>query len=515
LDTNIKLEWALIGDRDGNGVGFRVHDGKLYSGMTALNENFAIVDEVVEIGGGTATIFLGDTRVATNVKKPDGSRAVGTKLAPGPAYDAVFGRKESYRGENEILGEMYLTAYDPIKNAAGEVIGVVYVGVKKSDFYEAIEHIITDVGITVFVTFIVVGLAVFLILRRALRPVGEMTTAMQRLAANDTQVTVPALDRQDEIGRMAAAVQVFKETAIERLRLEAAQQELAIKSEQERKALMHALAESLEGSVGQVIADLSTEAGRMHASARSMSQAAAESRSRATDVSASAEQATGNVETVAAAAEQLTGSITKIARQVAHSTDIASAATREGDATRIAVRDLVGATGKIGEVVQLIRTIAGQTNLLALNATIEAARAGEAGRGFAVVATEVKALATQTARATEEIEQQIDGLHSISRTTAESIDRILGTITAMNETAAGVSAAVEEQGAATREIARSIEQAAAGTRTITLHMTGMSQASAMTGDAAGQVEQSSRLLNDQSERLRSEVGRFLDQVRAA
>ena len=354
-----------------------------------------------------------------------------------------------------------------------------------------------------------------LISRSITAPLNQIKAAMQTLAAGDTSVEVPADGRRDEIGEMAATVAVFKENAIAKSRLEAEQKEKDRRAEAEKRAAMENMAGRFEMSVGEVVERVSSAAAEMRSSSEAMSATAEETTRQASAVAAASEQASANVQTVASAAEELSSSISEIGRQVTKASQIASAAVTEAEQTNVKVQGLAAAANKIGEVVALITDIAEQTNLLALNATIEAARAGDAGKGFAVVASEVKNLANQTAKATDEIGAQIAGIQTATREAVAAIAEITKTISKINEVNSGVASAVEEQGAATQEIARNVEQAAAGTQEVSSNIGGVSAAANDTGAAAEQIQAAAGELSQQSEKLRAEVDRFLADVRAA
>ena len=347
------------------------------------------------------------------------------------------------------------------------------------------------------------------------RPIERMTGTMRRLADGDDTIVVPGTGRHDEIGAMAAAVQVFKDNMIRARELEAQTVVARASAEAQRKRTMVELADSFEAAVGGIIGMVSSSATELQATASTMTATATETASQATTVAAAAEEAAANVNTVAAAAEELGASVREIGRQVIGSTELAQAAVTESDQTAMLVQELSAAVTRIGDVVNLISTIAGQTNLLALNATIEAARAGEAGRGFAVVASEVKELANQTAKATEEIAQQIGQIQGATGQAVTAITSITGRIRDIDAVATTIAAAVEEQGAATQEIVRNVAQASTGTREVTGNISGVAGAAEETGAAASQVLGAATELSRQSEHLDAEVSRFLQTVRAA
>jgi len=347
------------------------------------------------------------------------------------------------------------------------------------------------------------------------RPIRAITGTMTRLAADDLSVAVPGVGRRDEVGAMADAVQVFRDklTRAQVLESEAAEARAAV--ETQRKAAMLELADRFEASVGGVVRAVAAAATQLQSTAASMSAAATQTAQQSVTVASAAEQAASNVGTVAAAAEQLGTSVSEIGRQVQGSAGFATAAVAEADKSADLMQTLRAGAARIGDVVSLISGIAAQTNLLALNATIEAARAGEAGRGFAVVAMEVKDLASQTAKATEDVARQVGEIRSWTGDASDAIAVVVSRISEISVLAGGIAAAVEEQGAATQEIVRNVGQAAQGTGEVTNNIVGVAHAAEEAGAAAEQVLGSAAGLSRQAQQLDAEVRRFLESVRAA
>ncbi len=361
----------------------------------------------------------------------------------------------------------------------------------------------------------ITAVLVFVIVRGITGPIAGMTGAMGALAEGNLEIEVPAIDKTDEIGEMASAVQVFKDNAVRVKQMEVEQAEAAKRAEEEKHQLMNKMADDFQASVGGVVQAVSSASTQLQSSAQTMSTISEETSTQATTVAAASEEASSNVQTVASAAEELTSSIGEISRQVAQSTEIADSAVTAAERADEMVQGLAMSAQKIGEVVALITDIADQTNLLALNATIEAARAGEAGKGFAVVASEVKNLANQTAKATDEISGQIGGIQTSTDDSVKAIQGITKTIGEISEISTTIATAVEQQGAATSEIARNVEQAAAGTGEVSSNIAGVTKAASESGESANEVLSAANDLSQQSEMLKSEVDKFMAQVRAA
>jgi methyl-accepting chemotaxis protein len=345
-------------------------------------------------------------------------------------------------------------------------------------------------------------------------PIVAMTAAMGKLARRDMQAEIVGIGRHDEIGRMAEAVQVFKTSMVEADRLAAVQREEEAQKSR-RSAAVEQLVQQFDSSTRGALDMLASAATELRATAQSMSGTAETTSARATEVASAAEEASGNVQAVAGAAEEMSASVAEIARSAGQSSRIAADAVVSAKKTDGTVQGLAEAAQRIGEVVQLINSIASQTNLLALNATIEAARAGEAGKGFAVVASEVKSLASQTAKATEDIATQIAAMQESTQETVGAITEITGTIGSMNEISIAIAAAIEEQGAAVQEISRNTVQAASGTRQVSDSIGEVNRAAGETGAAAQQVLSAASELGRQAELLKAEVDRFLAEIRAA
>jgi methyl-accepting chemotaxis protein len=411
-------------------------------------------------------------------------------------------------GGDPLPKTSYATEFKPF----GWVIGG---GIYLDDVYAIFWNQVRNMAIMVAAALFLVGGLFLLLSRSIVNPIDAMTMAMRKIADGDTSTSIPALERGDEVGAMAQSVKIFRDNMIEANRLRGEQDMLKAQADSERRLLLVRMADEFESGVRASLDSLASAASDLQATSRSMSSTASEASQQATSVAAVAEQASVNVQTVAAATEELSSSVSEIGRQVTQSTEVAGRAVAEANRTNVTVQGLSAAAQKIGDVVKLISDIASQTNLLALNATIEAARAGEAGRGFAVVANEVKSLASQTAKATDEISAQVGAMQDATTEAVQAIESIGRTIGAINEITSAISVAVEQQGSATQEIARNVQEAALGTGQVSSNIAAVNDAAEQTGSASSGVLASAEQLSKQAAALRADVDRFVGNIRAA
>lgn len=451
---------------------------------------------------------INDGKIQTLASTVKGAIAVPATLKRALAGESIF-------LTGTLDGQPTATTFGPLKNFSGQPVAVVEIIRNTKEYEELASNSAKWLAAGAAAAVLIAILIAAWVGRGLARPIVALQGAMRAITSGNHDVVVPGADRRDEIGSMARAVEVFKDSLIETGRLRIAQEDQRIASETERRNAVLALAERFESGVGGVVNAVGAASTELRSTAENMARTAEEATQQTATVAEASEEASANAQAVAAAIEELNASISEIAQQVNESAQVAGHAARQANDTNNEVQGLAMAAQKIGDVVKLISEIAEQTNLLALNATIEAARAGEAGRGFAVVASEVKALASQTSKATDEISAQVGSIQSATRTSVEAIDGITRTISKVNEIASAIASAVEEQGAATREIAHNVSQAAKGTGEVSANIVGVRDAARETGVAADQVVSSAAELSLNGETLKAQVDAFLREVRAA
>ena len=488
-----------------------------------------------------ATFRTAGARLIERLKNPERKRLATAAVEEGVAYERIFG---DYAKLNfELVRLINVTMTEEANVIAAAIAEFVKLGNEALAATKTTAQ--TTIGTTettmigIAIGALVFGLLIaFFIARSIVRPVSGLTGGMKELAGGNFDVVLPGLDRKDEVGEMAQAIETFKVMAAEKARREAEERqaeenrkanEKRLADEREaaqaraaeekaaadRKAAMHTLADQFERAVGNIVNSVSSASTELEAAATTLTQTADTTQELAGVVASASEEASANVQSVSAATDEMSSSVNEISRQVQESSRIAGEAVKQAQTTDARITSLSQAAGRIGDVVKLITAVAEQTNLLALNATIEAARAGEAGKGFAVVASEVKLLAAQTAKATTEISTQIAGMQTETAAAVGAIKEIGGTIAHISEIATSIASAVEEQGAATSEIARNVQEAAKGTAQVATNITSVNRGAGETGAASSQVLASAQQLAKEGGLLRIEVDKFLATVRAA
>ena len=484
-------------------------------------KDHAIVDRAVSYLGGNATLFVYDeasqqfVRRSTNVKKENGDRAVGTQLAADHPAQALLRRGEAYKGPATLFGQSFMTAYFPIQNVAGNVIGILYVGIPMTQLDAMLSHAIQTMTIAAIIAAVLVLMLTMLIVRGVTKPLSSVTNAITALANGNSNIEIDHHDRADEIGDIARTIAVFKSNLLERQRLRDEQAAAATAAAEQRKQELQSFVAKFQSRISGMIDNVMKSSTDFEHVARQLTETARLTADLSRQSAGRSETASEHVRSAASASHELTGSIAEITRRVQESNGITAEAVGQAAATDQRIAELSEAATRIGDVVKLITSIAEQTNLLALNATIEAARAGDAGRGFAVVAQEVKSLASQTAKATDEIGSHIANMQLATQESVGAIKAIGQTIERISGIANSISAAVEQQRAATENIAQSVDAAASGTAEVASNVSNAAAGASETGETSTRMLASAQALSGESLRLRDEVEKFLDGVRAA
>jgi methyl-accepting chemotaxis protein len=508
------IAWTL---RDMGGLSGSLHKNVLGANHVATDAERM---ELSRAQGRTDQLLVSLGELRGNPATPVNVAAALDKMQE--AYVDRFGRELKLITAGAVTGKF---EHDVATFFAESQRGLASVVAVRDAFYDNAEELLASAYDAARISFVMALLVIVAVVaasaglivmvrRRICRPIVDITASMSRLAGGDASGEVPASDRRDEIGAMAAAVQVFKDSMIKADRL-AAEQAEENDAKMRRACVIDELTKSFESRVGELVNGLSASSATMEQTARSMSSTATATNRQAGVVGDASRQTSSNVQMVASATEELTSSISEISRQVAQSAQISARAVEDARRSGDTAQSLASGAQKIGDVVTLIQNIAAQTNLLALNATIEAARAGEAGRGFAVVASEVKSLAGQTAKATTEISEQVAAIQGASDQTVAAIRNVADVIAEIDQIGGAIASAIEQQGSATREIARNVQQAAQGTQEVNSNISGVQQAANETGAASAQVLGAAEQLSQQSKDLAGQVHRFLADVRAA
>jgi methyl-accepting chemotaxis protein len=514
LDTGMTMLKAMLKAKGGSAAVVAGADG-IVVGNYRIDGETEIVDAVKVAINGSATVFRDTVRVATSVTKPDGTRGVGTVLAPGPAWDAVVRDNRPYRGEADILGTPYLTLYEPLHDAKGARAGILYVGLPKSAFLAFLDGLYVEVALVTLAATVLGAGAMRFVAKRAARPLDALTIVMDRLRRGDLATDVPLTDQEDVIGSIARSVEASRDALREREAMRAAAEGEAQRAQAARSAESVNLANQIEAEVGAIVASLGQASRDMRTGAASTTAIGEQARGKAATVGADFSQAAASVQVVAAASEEMATSIAEVAERTNRSAASARQASAAMAEVERAMEDLDTAAEHVYGVVTTIAAFASQTNLLALNATIEAARAGEAGRGFAVVASEVKSLAKLSGDAADQVRSHMAAMKGTVATAVTAMGRTAGIVRTIDADIGSIAATVQQQGAATAEINASITRVSSGMQSLADNAASMgadvarsADFAAIGGNLADEVEQEIVVLD-------RGIGTLITRLRAA
>jgi methyl-accepting chemotaxis protein len=514
LDTGLSTLRDLIAARSRSGTWTKRADG-LYAGDVRLNDDTEIVDAVRRAIGGSATIFADDMRIATSIQKQDGSRATGTALSAGPVSKMVLQDGQIYRGEAQILGQPYLTIYEPIRDAQQNVIGILYVGIPESSVIALTDHLTREIAIAAVLATLIGGAIMYAVLRGSIRPLTGLIGVMTRLREGDLNVAVPLTTRHDTLGDMARSIARFQTALVEQEGLRADAQAQIVRTAEERREASLTLAQNIETRIGAVVSTLQNAASDMSRSAITASEIGNAAEQKASSATESSRATAANVQVVASASEEMAASIAEVGDRTLRSATATRAAAEAMASVEQTMTTLSEATLEIGGVVGTINEIASQTNLLALNATIEAARAGAAGKGFSVVATEVKDLARRSKSASETVGRQLDQMRATVATAVATMEQTVRNVRSIDEDMNAIAATVEQQRAATSEISRSVAFTATGMQDVADGLTAMHDDVTQTATVIRGTEVLAREVTGQGQALQAAMHEIVAHLRAA
>jgi methyl-accepting chemotaxis protein len=519
---HIRTLAVVFGDRF-EGARIDIRDGEITRAETPSLYDFddhSIVDTTSLLTEGVATVFAMDPaennfiRRSTTLRQENGERAVGTYLDPAHPAQQYMRAGETYVGPATLFGRDYVTVYHPtVDPQSGAVNGILFIGLHVEPLLAAQANATRTMLIAALLLVVVVTAAAAWAATRMFRPLNEITQRVTSLAQNDLESAIPHSQRGDEIGDVARALEVLRDNSATGAAIRKEREEAEART-QELRARRDAAIEDFRKNAADTLRELTGTMASLRERAQDMTAVAAESAQAINDATGGSQETASNVGTVASAAEELSASISEISGQLERAREVVEMGLADTETTNSQISGLAEAAQRIGDVVDLIRSIADQTNLLALNATIEAARAGEAGKGFAVVAAEVKTLATQTANATEEIAKQIAGIQTSTGSAVNAIQQITERMREINSATVAIASAMTQQGAATAEISRNVQHAAKGTEDVTSGLGTVAAAAERTSGSADTVREASESADKLTANLQNEIDVFLDRVAA-